>query len=56
MPLDEKAFVPTISGYYSDAKTGHLISMPFNSSTPVLYYNKDAFKKASLDPNQPPKT
>jgi sn-glycerol 3-phosphate transport system substrate-binding protein len=56
VPLDEKAFVPTISGYYSDAKTGHLISMPFNSSTPVLYYNKEAFKKAGLDPNQPPKT
>ncbi|MDR5732968.1 sn-glycerol-3-phosphate ABC transporter substrate-binding protein UgpB [Caballeronia sp. LZ025] len=56
VPLDEKAFVPTIAGYYSDAKTGHLISMPFNSSTPVLYYNKDAFKKAGLDPNQPPKT
>lgn len=56
VPLDEKAFVPTISGYYSDAKTGHLLSMPFNSSTPVLYYNKDAFKKAGLDPNQPPKT
>ncbi len=45
VPLDEKVFVPTISGYYSDAKTGHLISMPFNSSTPVLYYNKDAFRR-----------
>ncbi|CAB3759682.1 sn-glycerol-3-phosphate ABC transporter substrate-binding protein UgpB [Paraburkholderia humisilvae] len=56
VPLDEKAFVPTIASYYSDSKTGHLISMPFNSSTPVLYYNKDAFKKAGLDPNQPPKT
>src|ERR1700753_2888710 len=56
VPLDEKAFVPTIASYYSDAKTGQLISMPFNSSTPVLYYNKDAFKKAGLDPNQPPKT
>jgi sn-glycerol 3-phosphate transport system substrate-binding protein len=33
-----------------------LVSMPFNSSTPVLYYNKDAFKKAGLDPNTPPKT
>ena len=30
--------------------------MPFNSSTPVLFYNKDAFKKAGLDPNKPPKT
>ena len=56
IPLDDKAFVPTIASYYSDAKTGHLISMPFNSSTPVLYYNKDAFKKAGLDPNQPPRT
>lgn len=56
MPLDQKAFVPTIASYYSDAKTNELVSMPFNSSTPVLYYNKDAFKKAGLDPNQPPKT
>ena len=56
VPLDEKAFVPTIASYYSDSKTGHLISMPFNSSTPVLYYNKDAFKKAGIDPTQPPKT
>ena len=56
MPLDQKAFVPTVASYYSDAKTGELIAMPFNSSTPVLYYNKDAFKKAGLDPNTPPKT
>ncbi|MCA7013377.1 sn-glycerol-3-phosphate ABC transporter substrate-binding protein UgpB [Dickeya dadantii subsp. dieffenbachiae] len=56
VPYDEKIFVPTVSGYYSDAKTGHLLSQPFNSSTPVLYYNKDAFKKAGLDPEQPPKT
>ncbi|WP_034917693.1 sn-glycerol-3-phosphate ABC transporter substrate-binding protein UgpB [Erwinia sp. 9145] len=54
--FDEKQFVPTVAGYYSDSKTGHLISQPFNSSTPVLYYNKDAFKKAGLDPEQPPKT
>ncbi len=56
VPLDEKAFVPTVASYYSDAKTGQLVSMPFNSSTPVLYYNKDLFRKAGLDPNQPPKT
>ncbi|STH37880.1 glycerol-3-phosphate ABC transporter, substrate-binding protein [Escherichia coli] len=48
--FDESQFVPTVSGYYSDSKTGHLLSQPFNSSTPVLYYNKDAFKKAGLDP------
>ncbi|MCW2480844.1 sn-glycerol-3-phosphate ABC transporter substrate-binding protein UgpB [Candidatus Symbiopectobacterium sp. NZEC135] len=54
--FDESVFVPTVSGYYADAKTGHLLSQPFNSSTPVLYYNKDAFQKAGLDPEQPPKT
>lgn len=54
--FDEKQFVPTVAGYYTDAKTGHLLSQPFNSSTPVLYYNKDAFKKAGLNPEQPPRT
>lgn len=52
---DVSQFVPTVSGYYSDSK-GRLLSQPFNSSTPVLYYNKDAFKKAGLNPDQPPKT
>ncbi|MFU9136591.1 sn-glycerol-3-phosphate ABC transporter substrate-binding protein UgpB [Erwinia tasmaniensis] len=56
IPFDEKQFVPTLAAYYSDAKTGHLVSQPFNSSTPVLYYNKDAFKKAGLNPDQPPAT
>lgn len=42
--FDESQFVPTVAGYYTDSKTGHLLSQPFNSSTPVLYYNKDAFK------------
>lgn len=31
-------------------------SMPFNSSTPVMYYNKDAFEAAGLDPENPPAT
>jgi sn-glycerol 3-phosphate transport system substrate-binding protein len=30
--------------------------MPYNSSTPIFYYNKDAFRKAGLDPEKPPKT
>jgi sn-glycerol 3-phosphate transport system substrate-binding protein len=33
-----------------------MLSMPFNSSTPVLWWNKEAFKKAGLDPEAPPKT
>jgi len=56
IPNDESAFVPSVAAYYSDSKTGHLISQPFNSSTPVLYYNKDAFKKAGLNPDEPPTT
>jgi len=53
--LDSGDFLPAVAGYYSTAD-GHLVSLPFNSSTPVLYYNKDAFQKAGLDPNNPPKT
>ncbi len=53
--FDPEAFLPAVYGYYSTAD-GKLLSMPFNSSTPVLYYNKDAFRKAGLDPAAPPKT
>jgi sn-glycerol 3-phosphate transport system substrate-binding protein len=53
--FDPKAYLPAVYGYYSTTD-GKLLSMPFNSSTPVFYYNKDAFKKAGLDPNKPPKT
>ncbi|HLV28840.1 MAG TPA: sn-glycerol-3-phosphate ABC transporter substrate-binding protein UgpB [Burkholderiaceae bacterium] len=54
-PIDPSDFLGAVAGYYSSSE-GKLISMPFNSSTPVLYYNKDAFKKAGLDPESPPKT
>ena len=54
-PFDSKAFLGAVSSYYSDT-SGRLISMPFNSSTQVLYVNDDAFKKAGLDPANPPKT
>jgi sn-glycerol 3-phosphate transport system substrate-binding protein len=53
--FDAKAYIPVVAGYYED-KAGHLLSLPFNSSTPVFYFNKDAFKKAGLDPEAPPKT
>ena len=33
-----------------------MLSFPFNSSSTVMWYNKDAFKKAGLDPDKPPKT
>jgi len=55
LPFDPNAYLPTVTGYYT-TNEGKMLSMPFNSSTPVLYYNKKAFKKAGLDPNKPPKT
>ncbi|MEI4600248.1 extracellular solute-binding protein, partial [Klebsiella pneumoniae] len=48
-------YVSAVTGYYSDSK-GNLLSFPFNSSTPIFYYNKTLFKKAGLDPEKAPKT
>ena len=53
--FDPSAYLPAVYGYYSTTD-GKLLSMPFNSSTPVLYYNKEAFRKAGLAPDKPPKT
>lgn len=52
--FDWGKFLVPVSNYYN--VNGKMQSMPFNSSTPILYYNKDAFEEAGLDPNQPPKT
>jgi sn-glycerol 3-phosphate transport system substrate-binding protein len=53
--FNPKEYLPTVTGYYSDSK-GNLLSYPFNSSTVVFYVNKDAFKKAGLDPEKAPRT
>ncbi len=37
-------------------EAGQVIGVPFQNSTPVLYYNVDAFKEAGLDPDHPPAT
>jgi sn-glycerol 3-phosphate transport system substrate-binding protein len=49
------AYLPAVTGYYADID-GNLLSFPFNASTPILYYNKDMFRSAGLDPSAPPKT
>ncbi|SCB52254.1 carbohydrate ABC transporter substrate-binding protein, CUT1 family [Bradyrhizobium shewense] len=54
-PFSLNDYLPAISGYYTDA-AGNLLSFPFNSSTPILYYNKTMFRDAGLDPETPPKT
>ena len=53
--FDPKEYLPGIVAYYSKPD-GTMLSFPYNSSSPILYYNKDAFAKAGLDPENPPKT
>jgi sn-glycerol 3-phosphate transport system substrate-binding protein len=48
-------FIAPARGYYG-LPNGDLLSMPFNVSTAVLFHNKDAFRKAGLDPEKPPRT
>jgi sn-glycerol 3-phosphate transport system substrate-binding protein len=55
LKFDPSIYVPAVAGYYT-APNGQMLSYPFNSSTPVFHYNKDAFKAAGLDPDSPPKT
>ncbi|WP_043890906.1 ABC transporter substrate-binding protein [Paenibacillus sp. Aloe-11] len=52
--FDLSQLEPNITRYYTI--DGKLNAMPFNTSNPILYYNKDAFKAAGLDPANPPKT
>ncbi|MEH6525556.1 MAG: sn-glycerol-3-phosphate ABC transporter substrate-binding protein UgpB [Sneathiella sp.] len=46
-PFDKSQYLPAVISYYQTSG-GELLSMPFNSSTPVLWYNADAFKKAGV--------
>ena len=55
MTFDKSAYLPGIVAYYSKPD-GTMLSFPYNSSSPITYYNKDIFAAAGLDPNTPPKT
>ncbi|MEM8689033.1 MAG: ABC transporter substrate-binding protein [Pseudomonadota bacterium] len=47
-----KSFYPA---FMENSQTGgKTYGIPFQRSTPVLYWNKEAFKAAGLDPNTPP--
>lgn len=48
---DPDVFVPAVRDYYSD-ESG-MVSMAFNSSTPLIYYNADMFEAAGVDPPDP---
>ena len=54
-PFDKSQYLPGIVAYYSKPD-GTMLSFPYNSSSPILYYNKDIFPKAGLDAENPPKT
>ncbi len=53
--FDPKGYIPAVAGYYT-APNGQMLSFPFNSSTTIFYYNKDAFKKAGLNADKAPTT
>ena len=55
VPFDPNIYIPAVRGYYS-LPDGRVMSTPFNSSTAVMFYNKDAFRKAGLNPERPPRT
>jgi sn-glycerol 3-phosphate transport system substrate-binding protein len=48
-------YLPAVSAAVSDER-GRLLALPFTAATPVLYYNRDAFRNAKLDPAKPPQT
>ena len=54
-PLQVSDLSPDLKAGAVDAK-GRLVALPLIYSTPVLFYNKNALRKAKLDPEQPPKT
>ena len=53
LPFDQSRYLSAVIGYYTTTD-GKMLSMPFNSSTPVVFYNKKAFAAAGLD--RAPKT
>jgi len=52
--LELEHIVENVLAYYTI--DGQLYSMPFNTSNAIVYYNKDMFRAAGLDPEQPPRT
>ncbi|MGJ7614585.1 MULTISPECIES: sn-glycerol-3-phosphate ABC transporter substrate-binding protein UgpB [unclassified Variovorax] len=53
--FDPAAYIPAVAGYYT-APNGQMLSFPFNSSTTIFYFNKDAFKAAGIPTDKAPST
>jgi len=50
--IPSDAYAPAAWSYYADSK-GRLMGLPFNVSTPVLFYNRDLLKRAGVEPDSP---
>jgi len=48
--FDPDAYIGSVKGYYTSTD-GQMLSLPFNSSTPVLWVNRDAMQAAGVDPD-----
>ena len=54
-PFDPKAYMPAVAGYYTDSQGQHAV-VPVQQLDGRALHQPDAFKKAGLNPDQPPKT
>ena len=48
--FDQSKYIGSVKGYYTSAE-GDMLSLPFNSSTPVLWVNRDKLQEAGIDPD-----
>jgi len=48
--FDQDAYIGSVKGYYTSSD-GEMLSLPFNSSTPVLWVNRNKLQEAGIDPN-----
>ena len=53
--LEPTLFFPQMAAAVDDLR-GHIQGLPLAHALPVLFYNRDAFVRAGLDPDKPPKT
>ncbi len=53
--FDSAVYIDAVREFYSTSE-GKMYSLPWNASTGILFYNKEAFEAAGLDPEKPPTT
>ena len=53
--FDPDIYIDAVKNFYATAD-GKMLSFPWNVSTGILFYNKEAFAKAGLNPEEPPNT